>query len=76
MTLEEELGHIAGKMKFISRWHDVIGMTGVAIVETDDINSINSWLLNWNSICDITVTPVLDDEETKLAGRTHLSINS
>ncbi len=51
-------------MKFIGRWHDVVGLTGVGIIETDDINAINSWLLKWKAIVDITVTHVLDDEET------------
>ena len=67
MTLTEELGEYANKMKFIGRWHDVVGMTGVGIIETDDINAINGWLLKWNSIVDVSVTPVLDDEETKQA---------
>jgi len=70
MTLEEELGDAAGKMNFIGRWHDLVGFTGVGIVETDDINALNSWLLKWNSTIDITVTPVLDDEETKQIGKT------
>lgn len=68
-TLKDELGAGADKMKFIGRWHDIVGLTGVAIIETNDINAINGWLLKWNAIVDITVTPVLDDEETKQAAK-------
>ena len=69
LTLEEELGEYADKVKVIGRWHDLVGFTGVAIIETDDINAINSWLLKWNGIVDSSAIPVLDDEETRQAGR-------
>ncbi len=55
------------------RWHDVIGFTGVAIVETDDPKKLSMWLLNWNNICDIEAVPVLDDEETRELGREFLA---
>ena len=70
ISLEDELGDYADKVNLIGRWHDLVGMTGVAIIETDDITAINSWLLKWNTIIDITATPVMDDEETKQIGRT------
>lgn len=56
-------------LNLIGRWHDVIGFTGVAIVETDDFKAVSKWLLNWNGICDIEAIPVFDDEETKTLGR-------
>ena len=68
MSLTDELGDDKEKVNFIGRWHDVVGFTGVAIVETDDINVINAWLLKWNGIVDASVTPVLDDEETRKLG--------
>ena len=40
-----------------ARWHDLVGFTGVAIVETDDPNALSSWLMQWNAICDIETTP-------------------
>jgi hypothetical protein len=69
LTLQEELGDYADKINVIGRWHDLVGFTGVAIVETEDINAINSWLLKWNHIVDASATPVLDDEETRETGR-------
>lgn len=68
MTLNDEFGDHAEKVNFIGRWHDPVGFTGVAIVETDDINAINAWLLKWNGIVDASVTPVLNDEETRKLG--------
>lgn len=56
-------------LNLIGRWHDVIGLTGVAIVETDDPKALSMWLLNWNKFIDIEATPVFDDEETKALWR-------
>ena len=59
-------------VKLIGRWHDVVGFTGVGIVETDDYNKLSKWLLGWNGICDIEAIPVIDDEETRKLGREFL----
>ena len=52
-------------LNLIGRWHDVIGFTGVAIVETDDPKVLSMWLLNWNKFIDIEAIPVFDDDETR-----------
>jgi hypothetical protein len=59
-------------LKLIGRWHDMIGMTGVAIVETDDPKKLSMWLLNWNGTIDIEAVPVFDDEEAREMGREFL----
>ena len=69
-SAEDEPG-LSG-VNLIGRWHDVVGFTGVAIVETDDSKALGRWLLNWNSIIDIDATPVLDDQETRELGREFL----
>jgi Domain of unknown function (DUF3303) len=61
-----------GDLNLIGRWHDVIGFTGVAIVETDDPKALSTWLLNWNGIIDIEAVPVFDDDETRAIGREFL----
>ena len=61
-----------GKLNLIGRWHDMIGFTGVAIVETDDPRALTMWLLNWNAIIDIEAVPVLDDDEARAVGREFL----
>jgi hypothetical protein len=55
--------------KLIGRWHDVISFTGLAICESDDASAVANWILNWNTILDAEVTPVLDDDETRALGR-------
>ena len=44
------------------RWHNSAGLDGTAIMETDDINLLYSWILNWNDVCDTEVDPVVEDE--------------
>ena len=66
---DEEAASELGDLEMIGRWHDVIGFTGVAIVETNDPEALSAWLLKWNDMVDIETTPVLDDKETRDLGR-------
>ena len=70
MTADQEAG--LSDLHLIGRWHDVIGFTGVAIVETDDARALSRWLLHWNGIIDIEAVPVFDDDETRAMGREFL----
>jgi hypothetical protein len=67
MSPEQEAG--LSDLKLIGRWHDVIGFTGVAIVETDDPRALSKWLLHWNGMIDIEAIPVFDDAEARKLGR-------
>jgi Domain of unknown function (DUF3303) len=58
-----------GNLKVIGRWHDMVGFTGVAIVETDDPSALTLWLLKWNDAIDIQTVPVFDDDEARKVGR-------
>ena len=69
-SADEETG--LSDLNVIGRWHDVIGFTGVAIVETDDPKALSKWVLNWNSIIDLEAIPVFDDDETREIGREFL----
>jgi len=69
MTAQDDQADLGENIKLIGRWHDLQKFTGVAIAETDDPQAIASWILNWNGMLDIEVTPVLDDEEAKEVGR-------
>lgn len=66
---EEEAAAEFGELKVIGRWHDLIGFTGVAIVETDDPDVLTAWLIKWNGMVDIESVPVLDDNEARELGR-------
>jgi len=69
MTLADDKADMGDNIRLIGRWHDIAGFTGVAIFETDDPKAIANWILNWNSILDVTIIPVLDDEETREVGK-------
>ena len=67
MSAEEQQANLGG-VKLIGRWHDLVSFNGVAICESDDATAVSNWLLNWNSVLDAEVTPVLDDDETRAVG--------
>jgi hypothetical protein len=69
MTLEQEMSGLAGNTKLIGRWHCLVQGTGVAICESDSAEVLSNWLLNWNSIMDFDIAPVLDDNETRALGK-------
>ncbi len=58
-----------GGVQLIGRWHDVGAGNGVAICESDDLAAVHSWALNWNSIIDLEITAVLDDDEAKAVAK-------
>ena len=62
---DEEAASEFGDLDVIGRWHDLIGLTGVAIVATDDPDVLTAWLLKWNDMVDIETAPVLDDQESR-----------
>ena len=70
MTPEDDSADLGGNIKLIGRWHDLVGGKGVAIFESDDPVAISNWALNWNTVLDAVITPVLDDEETRALGKT------
>jgi hypothetical protein len=72
MTRDDDQADMGPKVKLIGRWHDLQRFTGVAICETDDPQAVASWILNWNSVIDCDVAPVLDDEEAREVGRKKL----
>jgi hypothetical protein len=69
MTPEQGDAMRGDEVKMIGRWHDVAGGCGVAIFETDSATALSAYALKWNSVMDIDVTPVLDDEETRAIGQ-------
>jgi hypothetical protein len=54
----------------IGRWHDLARGRGVVICESESAEAVASWVLNWNSLLDADVVPVLDDNETRALGKT------
>ncbi|NND33840.1 MAG: DUF3303 family protein [Saprospiraceae bacterium] len=69
MTAQDDIADMGSTVRLIGRWHNIAEFSGVAIYETDDPIAMSNWALNWNSILDAVVTPVLDDEETRALGK-------
>ncbi len=46
-----------------SRWHAASGRYGFLLLESDDVSGIYRFANDWHDLCDLEVTPVLDDEE-------------
>lgn len=69
MTPEQDAADHGSKIKLIGRWHDLARGSGVLICESDSAEAVSNWCLNWNSILDVEVAPVLDDNETRALGK-------
>ena len=65
MTPEDDLKEVGEHIKVVGRWHRLSGAGGVCICETDDHSALNSWMLNWSPICEISVEPVVDDATSR-----------
>ena len=61
MTPADDLKDAGDKIKVLGRWHRLSGAGGVCVCETDDHAALNSWMLNWSPICEISVEPMVDD---------------
>jgi hypothetical protein len=69
MTPEQDQADHGSAIKPIGRWHDLPRGRGVAICESDSAEAVSNWALNWNSILDVDVAVVLDDDETRALGK-------
>jgi hypothetical protein len=59
-------------VKIIGRWHNTAGRGGTAVVEATDLAAMNRYLGQWNPYMDLTIAPVLDDEESAALAKTVL----
>lgn len=61
MTPEDDLKDAGESIKVHGRWHHLSGDGGVCICECSDSAALNSWMLNWSPVCNISVSPVVTD---------------
>ena len=61
MTPDDDAKDHGKTIKMIGRYHAVGGGSGICICETDDIEALTGWMANWAAMCDIKVTPVVED---------------
>ncbi len=69
MTPEQDAADRGSQVKQIGRWHDIARGRGVVICESDSAEAVANWRLNWNSLMDVDLAPVLDDNETRALGK-------
>lgn len=70
----QQRAEMAPGVKLIGRWHNEAEFTGVAIFETNDAAAMSLYALRWNSVMDLDIAPVLDDEESAAVGRQALAL--
>ena len=61
MTPADDLKDAGPNINIVGRWHQLSGDGGICICDTNDASALNSFMLNWSPICDITINPVVDD---------------
>ena len=61
MTPDDDLRDTGDKINVLGRWHLLSGSGGTCICECSDSAALNTWMLNWAPLCNITVVPVVDD---------------
>ncbi len=70
MTPADDLKDAGEHINIVGRWHYLSGDGGVCICETDNVSALNSFMLNWSPICDIKVSPMVDDAMARAAIQT------
>jgi hypothetical protein len=59
----EERADAGEGVEIVGRWHDVVARTGVAIMEAKDVKAVQRYALRWNPFMDLTIAPVVEDED-------------
>jgi hypothetical protein len=65
MTDEQIASEFPDGLTKLARYHDLANQTGIALLETDDVELLEKHLFSWAQICDSDVSPVLNDVETR-----------
>ena len=63
MTLEELNAQFPKGSKKLARYHDRTSGSGIVLIETDDPTLAIRHVNPWTSMCDATITPVVDDKK-------------
>jgi hypothetical protein len=48
--------------KLLGRWHAAGGRNGFILVEGNDVAAIYRFAAEWNDVCDLVTTPIIEDE--------------
>jgi hypothetical protein len=50
-------------VKMLGRWNSAAGRYGFILLEGNDPSAIYRFSAEWNDVCNLRVTPVIEDEE-------------
>lgn len=50
-------------VEIVGRYHDAVARSGVAIFEARDVKAVQRYALRWNPHMELTIAPVLEDED-------------
>lgn len=70
MTPADDLKDAGDNIKVVGRWHNMGGGGGVCIADCNNAADLNSWMLNWSPICEISAVPVVDDASARASIQT------
>lgn len=73
MTEDDDKKDCGDQISIVGRWHNVGNGTGVCICETDSVEDLTSWMVNWAGMCDIDIVPVVDDRTCRRVLKRKLS---
>ncbi|MHA3892993.1 DUF3303 domain-containing protein [Acinetobacter sp. GXMZU3951] len=59
----ESGGKVPTGIKLLGRWHTVAQLSGFAVIEASDAESIQQWVMEWNDILSMKAFPALTDEQ-------------
>lgn len=52
-------------VELLGRWHNMGEGSGFCVARAKSVADINSWILNWVTMCNIMVTPICDDNTAR-----------
>ena len=78
MTPADDLKDAGDDITIVGRWHKMGGSGGVCVCDCSNVSSLNSWMLNWAPICEISCVPVVNDADARssLQGKPFFVSNS
>ncbi len=69
MPPEQEEALMGSSVKLLSRWHDMVRGSGVAVYEADSAEAISAYAMNWNRYMDLDISVVVDDGAAREIGQ-------
>jgi len=73
MDLNEYKTQHGPEIKLLGRWHDLVGLQGWGVFETDNQEAMNLWITNWTDGFDFEMAPVVEDDEAHATMRKYFS---